>query len=843
MKKFKILAAIAVMLLAVLAFASCASNVTAYAPGSRVSLVYSELESTQAERVAYNNIVNAVKSYIGSDCRTITDDLRQTNFEIVVGESNREATRLAKEYLANHMEIDGDTEAYVFYYKDNTIAVVASSDFCMEIAAKKFIESYVTGDTLVVKSDMIDFRQFSKTAYLAERDAEITASEEYEWEHRWDALRNIIGNAGVEAMQRLYNFWGTEWLEWVAGLYDPAYGGFYYSASSRDYYGFEPDIESTAQILNLLSEFGLYNWYSGYWAGSLPQEFRDALGNFVQPMQSEADGYFYHPQWGTGIGTAAKGRHLDQAIYILGVAGVSPLYRTPMQRQETAMIGDTSDVIAAFMDTDEHKSSVVYTASTLPDYMQSEAALIAYLEDLWNVKYYDGPSGRNSWGFGHELSSQASQLKASGLIDVVCDWLDEHQIPETGYWEEITPSNPDSGYRAISGVIKISSIYGNAGRPFAHAEEMVDTAIDIILDTRAPSNACYIYNPLGGFKSILQSIKRAGIDTTAARQKFFFKLPEIIESVIEKQKVFRKELGSFSYTPERSDPSSQGLRMGLGYAEGDVNGTAVSMHYVCDALYGIFGLSDFVPMFRYADYKWFFEYIAESGSPLKQTLKLDDIDFEDGEIGRITHADLTDFRVDVVDSGRDDPDNTKALQIRAGGSASARFTVAMETAIVPTCTSYEMDIKFVSTKYTGRQFELVLDRRNPDRTAFHLQFSTDADGNISVYQMIYPNADQLSDVLFSAKVGEWFNLRVEYYPISSSEMRVKLYLNGVCIQIIDTPHNNHYDQYVYNGMNRLYFSCFGGNEATVMFDNIKCHHDPSKQFDGSDYLLPPVTEE
>ena len=480
MKKVKFFVAILTLIIAIFSLSSCASDVVAYSPDSRISIVYSESESTVTDRVGYNKIVSAIKAHIGDNCRFITDVNKQTNFEIVVGESNRDVTKLAKEFLAANTPADGDTESYVFYYKDNSIAIVASSEFSMEIAVDAFIERYLSENTLVVRSDMLDFKAFSKTAYLAELDAKIEAEEEARWESRWDEVYVTLGQKGTEAVQRLYEFWGTEWLEWAIGLYDPDEGGFYYSASARDYIGYSPDIESTAQVLSLFKTYGLCDWYDGYWGAAFPAEFRSKLATFVQNMQDEGDGYFYHPQWGKNISTAAKGRHLDQGLFLLGVAGESPLYPSPLDRQGTAMGEGTSDVISAFMDTEEHKSSVIYTASTLPDYMQSEEAMLAYLEAQKKIYTSEQTGIFNSYNMGHLLSSQHSQLRASGLAGFVCEWLDSIQIPETGLWEPLT-DNPDSGYNALSGVVKLAGVYSAADRPFKYADKMVDTAIEVIL--------------------------------------------------------------------------------------------------------------------------------------------------------------------------------------------------------------------------------------------------------------------------------------------------------------------------------------------------------------------------
>ena len=835
-EKIKIIAAIITLAVSTLLLSSCGGGgeIIAYSPDTNISVVINELESTASDRVAYSEIVSAIKAQIGTKCKSITDDLRQSNFEIVIGETNREVTRLAKEYLDRHAIIDGDTESYVFYYKDNAIAIMATSEFSMEIAAKKFVESYITSDTLVVKNNMLVFEEFSKSAYQAAEDEKITAAENYTWEHRWDALNSVIGKDGTDAVKRLYEFWGTEWLEWAISLYDPDFGGFYYSASARDYIGFSPDIESTAQILGMFKTYGLCNWYAGYWGNAFPAEFREALANFVKPLQSEKDGYFYHPQWGENISVAAKGRHLDQALFILGVAGETTLYPSPLQRQNSAMGESTSDVIAAFMDTEEHENSIVYTASTLPSYMQSEQAMLAYLEDL-RADLTDASTGvLNSYNLGHTLSSQSSQIRASGLAGFVCDWLDDIQNPETGLWEMLT-DDPDSGYNALSGVVKLAGVYSAADRPFDYADKMVDTAIEVILNPRPAAHVCYIFNPIGAFASILDSMKATGNDISEARQKVYQNLPAMIDATIEKQTVFKKEMGSFSYLPDHSDPASQGLRMSLGLYEGDVNATAVSIEYVGASLFDLLGVAP-VPMFRYEDFKHFCDEISDMSPPVKGDLVLELLDFEDGYIpDRLTvPTEVPDLEVEIADDQKGNDDGGKALLINRGsGSTSAVFSVNADTTIEPTCTTMSLDMNFLSSENQGFLFSLYIRNESKRRVGYELQFNVLGD-TIAVHE--HSGNTYRQTPLFTVAMGEWFNLSIEYYPISSTEMRAKIYLNGECVHISDQLYFNSYSPgVVFNGMNRLHFNCFRGNKASVMIDNIECNHDATKTFDSSDY--------
>ena len=72
---------------------------------------------------------------------------------------------------------------------------------------------------------------------------------------------------------------GEKTFTWLAGLWEPEIGGFYYSNSSRDNeyvsadsgtYRLLPDVESTVQILRFLDASGMFKHVGGTWKKSLP---------------------------------------------------------------------------------------------------------------------------------------------------------------------------------------------------------------------------------------------------------------------------------------------------------------------------------------------------------------------------------------------------------------------------------------------------------------------------------------------------------------------------------------------------------------------------------------------
>ena len=69
-------------------------------------------------------------------------------------------------------------------------------------------------------------------------------------DEKWKLFADTIGGEdGKElaaAYRELYSIFDEELIEWVANLYDPITGGYYYSNAARDNEGFLPDLGRTA---------------------------------------------------------------------------------------------------------------------------------------------------------------------------------------------------------------------------------------------------------------------------------------------------------------------------------------------------------------------------------------------------------------------------------------------------------------------------------------------------------------------------------------------------------------------------------------------------------------------
>ena len=591
---------------------------TVYSPDVKVSFVLGSNDSTEDDRRGYYALRDAMAPFLSGGYFIKTDDYNRSNenpSEIVVGHTSREISALAYEYLEGKDELEDGYSHFVIYCHDGAVAIAGDGKYAMDVAVEYFTNIYVDGNsTLVLDYDLVEYVSFSVASHEAMLNERIDAEEAVVVEERWNYLATKIGTEAAAAVRALYDYYGNEWLNWLAGLFEPVSGCFYYSNSARDnetvkyngvYYDLLPDVESTCQALDMLEELGLFRRFGDSWTAALPEEMQRRCLAYVQAMQSEEDGYFYHPQW-KSIATSdtRRGRDYSQALLIIRKLGGTPLYTPANDRIEGATSSVVSEVIAAFMDTDEHKSSVILTASSLPAHLQSEQAFKIYIDTLFR---------RNSChGVGHILSSQASQINASGLGDFCISYIDTFQNPETGFFHNRRYDEHE--YDKISAIIKLSSLYGQLGGRLKYMDKIIDSAIATILSTYEPSdhNICFIFNSWGGLGAAISNVAinndpnaTDNTNVDVVRAKIYARLPEMIDATIAKLEKFRKADGSFSFKPSGSSHIMEGAPVAIANMnEGDVNGTTVAIYYTINGLFNCLGVSD-IPLLTYKDYRSF----------------------------------------------------------------------------------------------------------------------------------------------------------------------------------------------------------------------------------------------
>ena len=413
-------------------------------------------------------------------------------------------------------------------------------------------------------------------------------------ETKWQRLCDEVnrkggdGEAFVAAMKEQYAIHSRKVLEWLAGLYDPNIGGFYFSNSARDNEYAElkdvrcrllPDIESTNQALGFLETCGFYE--EGDYS-RLPLEMRNKVAEFVCSLEDPDDGFFYHPQWGKNITDNRRGRDHMWAHELRNNLHFDFPYKTAEER-----LAEISEKIAK-------GEAVDYE---FPDHLKNKEAFVQYLDELdWSQKAYYA---------GNKIAAQVSVIKAAGLDKTAIEYLNGIQ-KENGMWGDRT------GYDAVNAHMKISCFYEYSGNVIPGAARAVDTILETLCSDTPTETVCWQYNTWFSIHNVLSNLRKFGGEVGNREadeivKKVIAKAPEGVKANIWKVKRFMKPDGSCSYTVPESSATSQGALVCIPHTnEGDVNATCINILGTINRMYQAAELGRFmVPLFDDDDWDFF----------------------------------------------------------------------------------------------------------------------------------------------------------------------------------------------------------------------------------------------
>lgn len=314
-------------------------------------------------------------------------------------------------------------------------------------------------------------------------------------------------------------------FSWLAKQYDPITGGFYYARSSKEIDGLIPDIESTAQALNILIRNNLLD--------SLSADMKQQMIVFFQKKQDKKTGYFFDDNPAMRNDEVMVHRAISYATGTLKRLGGAPLYPLPLEQH------------------------------TAPTYVKTTAS---YLEKWKSIDLRNSWRGcdlfANSCVYIHEIKKEQQQV----YLDQAVSYLKGIQDKHTGLWGK------GSLYVRISGTFKLLTFYNSFQLKMPNPN-LVYQSILHCLRTEKAEDMCYIRNPINLLAYLDIAIPKS-------------ELEEIIEITINNMKKFKKNDGGFSreivyspsapnvaqvkygeYYPNMPDP----VHLGLGLEEGDMN--------------------------------------------------------------------------------------------------------------------------------------------------------------------------------------------------------------------------------------------------------------------------------
>ena len=704
-----------------------------------------------------------------------SDKKPKMEHEIVVGQVDREVSRLAYEALHAGMTDDDDATGYLVYVHDGSLAIAYSGEAAMKPSLTAFLEKCL-GEKLDEPNGVL----LSDFYSLRERAEENRAKmyEENLAKIKKTLLERGVTNSDaiIEGIEKLFSLYKTEQLIWLANLYDVEGGGFYYSNSGRDNLGYFPDLESTGQAFAMLDRSGLYRDFGGLHAHGIPDFMHESLLGFVRGLQSSEDGFFYHPQWGKSIASSRRSRDLDNAVSLLGYLREQPYYDEPSGRRDGIYGAPGTDAVkptahlTSPLGARADFSAVIPASTNLPYYLQSLDAWEHYLR-------VERPITRDSYSIGNSLASDWALIKAAGpeYVETVINYLNETQIPETGLWEyNVNDNDYDPtdgiGYNGTNGLMKICVLYGSLGYAVPNAYNALRSAIKVgVYRNTDPKDetVCYVLNIWTCLNSMINNVKQNDPENyESARALLMENVPDLLYSSYDLLKTHLMPDGGFSYFERQPMNISQGALVGCTDGlESDINATMVATSSTVGAMLGALELSG-MPIWCSDDYYIFMDEF-ESLEPIVKKPR-DAVETFDGgyEQGYIS-LDLAGYSATVADG---------ALKIASGADADGgSVNVKMRKASIVGDTHFlETDFRIDSAEL-GEVLRFSFRNASGDTVLSSLTLECYLDGNDKKLRLCdtYAGADgEAETIIDGLSLGEWHRLRMITYKLYSGTYRV-----------------------------------------------------------------------
>ena len=828
MKKY--VALFLTLLLSAVCFGSCMLNPSDTEPENMIYNSKSELYIVVADSEFPSADVDRIFDFIASRKATIptlTNVFEEGKHNIVIGRCSAPISVKAYERLAA-LGADEDDAAYLIYSDGSSLALAYQSDdygFALDGLVEYFLE-HLVDDVVAVAEGTVTSESFD--AY-----DRVVADDEAMLEKKWAALASATSDELAESMRELYGIYGDGVIKWIAELYDPGVGGFYFSNSGRDNYGFLPDAESTSQALGFLNSSGIFASVGGKWSTALPADMLKQLGDFAYSLQ-DSDGYFYHPQWGKNIINSRRSRDLSHCVSILSALGRKPKYKTitgvggdvdPVSYLSSGLGGSAVSAV----------SRVVAAADSglIPDHLQSTTAFRNYINKLFDENH--------SYYAGHNLSSQSSEIKARGqeYIDIVIEVLNERQ-KSNGLWQD------EINYLGVNGLMKISGVYNSMKAAIPNADKAASAALFAITTEEETTTIVQIWNAWEAADRVVNNVLSYGDSSIArsVRERLLSDAPQYLEATKDKVLAFRRDDFSFSYnvTGKTSGVSQSAAVSVSGTTEGDVNATTIAITSMISSIYSVMDIeSHMVPLYTESDRIVLMRILSELSPLIKDAPALVEPDpesFDDLQVGdpaseAMNVTDSTNLgAASICADPRADKDGNvlkvSVPTVPADQGGDVIYINNNTSSLGVSCNVFETEMCVAEVNTASANIiELRMQGSATSKIAYHLYFYMSG-SNVVIKERGYNGAFFDRDLCDFLTVGEWFKLRIEYYPGDHGTVRIKVRINDTLIAVSDNYYDANGDKLYGEGNpqtglvnTRIFFN--KTPVTTVYFDDVRCY--------------------
>lgn len=628
-------------------------------------------------------------------------------------------------------------------------------------------------------------------------------------------------------------------VDWIANLYDPEIGGFYYSNGARDTEGYMPDIESTNQAECFIREF---------FHVDIPQHIGERMAKWIKGLQ-DPNGYFYHTQWTkaeSNHNPNRLGRDLWRAIATMNRFGYKPTYDTITGFKGDGLKADGTPVsTVAKKEKDANKDCQCSNEkddapnlSEIPARFLDKEHFEAYLASL--------DINNRSYGIGNLIAAQALEIKGRSeqlikegadysLVDILVNWLNERQNPRTGLWTLY--DTPD--FDGANGLLKILAIYSSVEKPFPNPILAAKSAFAVLGNGEHLGSVCYVYNIWLTLRILNTHIKKYHNDENADKemQDLRFAIlqdaPRAIRETAKAVRSFMKEDGSFSYTMTHSCQTSQGMQVTLpDQNEGDVNASSICSQATFEFMYDVLGLT-YVDPYTEEDGKRIISIMENLGPVVKKKQIVNDTPttFEDSPLGEpneefVEIVKRSSGSIAIVPDPRENAKgNVLKLDSKADGMDSVILLSRQYRWGAP-CFVFEGDLCFDKSCCDGYHTQVYMNNR------VYLLAMKIQDGYVNIWDTSFSAESDLKveqDFGYRIPLGEWFKLRIEYYDGEPTTLRAKTYVNDKLIAVSDNYYDHSRTKTLPDNiatpsseLRHVSIHVLEGQEGTVLMDNLIC---------------------
>ena len=293
--------------------------------------------------------------------------------------------------------------------------------------------------------------------------------------------------------------------------------------------------------------------------------------------------------------------------------------------------------------------------------------------------------------------------------------------------------------------------------------------------------------------------------------------PEMIKTSIGRLQRFKQDDGSFGYCFAGSSPTTQGVLVSKGFAEGDVNATTLAIG-MYGAVFGVLGYPK-VKLCDYRDGDRFRQTVMEMITPNKIVDSVEPSEMDNTPSGLVTtlkNGSYYDIASDPADSGNSvlgfyTISNVNgagsSLKFKTQGNVSETNCRVMQFDIYIESISEAEDFDHLYQITMGGLFMLVL-------------YENDDDGTVSLAANSTTSSTKYTEIFDAVlECGEWYNVRVEHY-YNDGEPMIKIFLDEQLVGETDKYYGSEKaDAVPGTGYANVTFSATKRTDSVIYLDN------------------------